>query len=333
MAKKALVLVNLGTPDKAGKKEVRNYLSEFLNDTRVIDIPWLARKILVNLIIIPFRAGRSAKLYKRLWTEKGSPLLIYLNNLTLKLQERSRYTVLSAMRYGRPSLRELLRGIRDDGYDEIIIFPLFPQYASSTTGSVFELIFEELRAWEVIPALRFAGQYYDHPEFIGAFAKQISRYDPGRYDHMVFSYHGLPFRHIRKVHPGKDCQNCECEKQMPYFGKLCYKAACYETTRLLISKLDIPKSKISVGFQSRLSKNWLAPFTDELIAGLAAKGSKKILIAAPSFVADCLETVVELEYEYGKLFKDNGGEELTLVKSLNDSDDWADAIMKIAGHQ
>ncbi|MCF8304543.1 MAG: ferrochelatase [Bacteroidales bacterium] len=329
--KKALVLINLGTPDKPRKKEVRRYLTEFLNDRRVIDIPWLAQKLLVNLIIIPFRVGNSTKLYERLWTEDGSPLLIYLNNLAAKMQLRldGQYEVFGAMRYGKPSLTGVLNRIKKEQFEEVIFFPLFPQYASSTSGSIVEKVLREMKSWEAIPSVKMINQFHNHPDFIHAFAKNISAYEPGQYDHVVFSYHGLPYRQINKIHPQKDGESCECDQEMPADGTLCYKATCYETTRLLAQKLDLPKSKYSVGFQSRLSKNWLSPFTDELITDLAKKGAKKVLITAPSFVADCLETIVELEYEYKELFLENGGKQLTLVKSLNDSDHWAEAIEKM----
>ena len=328
---KALLIVNLGTPDKPQKKEVRKYLTEFLNDRRVIDIPWLLQKILVNLIIIPFRLKNSTRLYKRLWTEKGSPLLVYLDNLSEKLKDRinDKYRVYKAMRYGKPNLKNTLREIKNNNIEELVLFPLFPQYASSTNGSIIEKVFKEINTWEAIPGIKVIGQFYNHPDFINAFAGLISKYDPMNYDHIIFSYHGLPERHLNKIHPGHNCSDCQCVNGLPEHGKLCYKAACYETTRLLTEKLNIPKEKFSVGFQSRLSKNWLSPFTDKLITDLAKKGAKKILVTAPSFVADCLETIVEIEYEYDILFKENGGEKLTLVKSLNDTDLWADAIVKI----
>ena len=329
--RKALLVVNLGTPDKPRKKEVRKYLTEFLNDRRVIDIPWLFQKILVNLIIIPFRVGNSTKVYKKLWTENGSPLLIYLNSLADKLQEKlgNEYHVYRAMRYGKPELSKTLEQLNHDRMDELILFPLFPQYASSTTGSIVEKMLSRVRKWEAIPGIRIIEQYYNHPGFINAFANRISQYNPEKYDHVVFSYHGLPLRHIRKIHPGNSGIDCSCEKEMPASGSMCYKATCYETTRLLANKLNIPEDKYSVGFQSRLSKDWLYPFTDKLIEDLAKKGARRVLITAPSFVADCLETNVELGDEYRELFQEHGGEELTLVESLNDSDEWVDVITKI----
>lgn len=329
--KKALLLVNLGSPDKPGRKAVRKYLTDFLNDRRVIDLPWIFRKILVNLIIIPFRTGKSARLYHKLWTSEGFPLHIYLRNLTGKLQEKlpAQYSVYRAMRYGKPDLHHALEQINQGGFEELMIFPMFPQYASSTTGSIIEKTLSQMQKWEVIPAIRIIGQFYNHPEFIRTFASCISQYHPREYDHIVFSYHGLPLRHIRKIHPPDNGVDCICERTLPPSGQWCYKATCYETTRLLAQELNLSEGQYSTGFQSRMSKNWLSPFTDRLIRDLAFQGSKRVLVAAPSFVADCLETIVELGEEYHSLFQRHGGEELTLVQSLNDSDEWVDAIARI----
>lgn len=331
MNKKAILLINVGTPDKPEIKEVRKFLREFLNDRMVIDLPWILQKILVNLIIIPFRVKKSTALYKSLWTPEGSPLLVYLIKLSrqLQLKLKDNYEVYPAMRYGKPSLKEVLSQMKEVKYKEIVILPLYPQYALSTSGSVKSKVYEIIKRWKEIPAIRFIEQFYQHEAFIHAFSNQISKYKPLEYEHVVFSYHGLPLRHIRKIHSSISCEACICEKEMPDYGSFCYKAACYETTRLLVKSLKIPDSKFSVGFQSRLSKNWLTPFTDEIIAKLAQNGIKRILITAPSFVADCLETIVELEKEYNELFQKKGGMELTLVKSLNDSDEWVDAIIKI----
>lgn len=327
----ALLLINLGTPDKPEKKYVRRYLSEFLNDPRVIDIPWLIQKILVNLIIIPFRVKNSTRLYQRLWTENGSPLLFYLDNLAQKLQTRltGKYTVIKAMRYGQPSIAAALKMLKSNSFNQVTVLPLFPQYASSTTGSIAASIFNEMQSWQAIPSLRMINQFYQQPAFINAFVQQIKRYQPAQYDHIIFSYHGLPYRQINKIHPNSQCHTCSCTKTMPQQGTMCYKATCYETTRLLAKDCGLSEKTYTVAFQSRLSKNWLAPFTDELIVKLARQGAKNILITAPSFVADCLETTVELEYEYKQLFIKNGGQKLTLVASLNDEDHWADAIVDL----
>lgn len=330
MIKRALLLVNVGTPDNPSKKDVRRYLTGFLNDRRVIDLPWLLRKILVNLIIIPFRTKKSTGLYQRLWTPKGSPLLIYLNSLVEKLQQslQGRYRVYGAMRYGNPALKEVLKQIQHEGVEEITVFPLYPQYASSTTGSVVEEVFHVIGKWEVIPAVRVVKQFYNHPAFLNAFARQIASFNPDAFDHVIFSYHGLPIRQIDKTHSGIPASQCNCIHEMPAHGTFCYRATCYETTRQLIKILKLTPEKTTVSYQSRLSKNWLEPFTDEVILKLAEKGVKRILVVAPAFVADCLETIVEIE-DYNLLFKKHGGEELVLVTSLNDGQEWMQAVTKI----
>lgn len=329
--RKALLLVNVGTPEKPDPKAVRKFLTAFLNDKRVIDIPWLFRKILVNLIIIPFRVKKSTALYKKLWTPEGSPLLFYLLRLRDKLDQlvQGKYKVYACMRYGEPSLTDTLAQLKREGTEEIIVLPLFPQYASSTTGTVTEKVFEIVKKWEAIPDMRVIERFYSHPAFISAFAKQIASYNPQGFDHIIFSYHGLPLSQIRKIHTDKDCSGCSCEYSMPECGTWCYKANCYETTRLLVQALNIPDDKYSVAFQSRLTRNWLSPFTDELIKEQARKGNANILVVAPSFVADCLETIVEIEMDYKQLFIEHGGYNLTLVKSLNDLDEWASAIAEI----
>lgn len=329
--KTAVILVNVGTPESFRKKDVRKYLTEFLNDPRVIDIPWILRKLLVNLVIVPFRTGKSSGLYRRLWTTKGSPLLIHMENLIQKLEakETGGYRFFGAMRYGKPSLDEVLNGLEASTTDKIIIVPLYPQYASSTTGSVIEKSLKALRNREVMPGIRLISQFYDDEAFVNAFVSKIQRYRPSTYDHILFSYHGLPDRQIRKVHPGEDMHRCRCDEGMTRHGKYCYKAACYETTRLLAGKLGLPGDAYSVSFQSRLSKDWLSPFTDDRINELASRGIRRLLVVAPSFVADCLETIVEIGEDYRDLFIRQGGEELTLVESLNDDDEWVDALFSI----
>ena len=331
MSKKAIILINVGTPDNADVKSVRKYLKEFLNDKRVMTIPWILRKILVNLIIVPFRAGKSTKLYKMIWSDKGSPLLYYTNNLRDKLQQfyKDEYKVITAMRYGNPSLTELISKLNDQMYSELIFVPLYPQYASSTTGSVVDLIFQELKKWTIIPKTKIIDQFYNDKEFISTFSNNIRKYNFKSFDHIIFSFHGLPLKHIEDSHPTINHTNCTCDKSFPAHGEYCYKATCYETARLIANQLEIPESFYSVSFQSRLTKDWLSPFTDQVLIELAKKGNREILIVSPAFVSDCLETLVELEIEYNHLFMQNGGTKLSLVKSLNDSDEWVNALIKI----
>ncbi|MBS0011601.1 MAG: ferrochelatase [Bacteroidales bacterium] len=329
--KKALILVNVGTPDRPDRRSVRRYLKEFLNDKRVIDLPWLIRKVLVNMIIIPFRVKKSTGLYKRLWTNDGSPLLIYTYSLAEEIGKivSKDMDIFTAMRYGKPSLDVLLQKIKKKDYDKIIIFPMYPQYAESTTGSVTDLVRKHDLNNKKGTEIRLIPQFWSEPGFIDSFTDKIRSYMPGDFDHIIFSYHGLPLRQINKVHPGHDSRGCICEKEMPEWGHRCYKAACYGTTRLLAHKLSLEEGHHTTAFQSRLTRNWLSPFTDETIIRLAAEGVERILLVAPSFVTDCLETLIEIEQDYRHLFLRNGGKELLLVKSLNDSPSWARAILDI----
>ena len=326
--KTAVILANVGTPDEPTVPAVRRFLFQFLNDRRVIDLPWLLQKILVNLIIVPFRASKSTKLYQKLWTEKGSPLLIISRETRNKLQEKlgENYAVFVGMRYQNPSLKKVLQTIREKRFDKIVVLPMFPQYASSTAGTIAQLVNTETAKWNVIPELTIISQFYDNPQFIKAFAAQIRKYNPSEYDHIIFSYHGLPFSQTDRVHPAIKTVNCNCEVEMSEHGRFCYKATCYETTRLLAKELGLPKSAYSVAFQSRLTKNWLKPFSDHEVIKLAKEGKKRVLIAAPAFIADCLETIVEIGVEYQHLFEENGGEKIQLVESLNSNADWIDTL-------
>jgi ferrochelatase len=329
--KTAIILINVGTPDEPTVKAVRRYLSEFLNDRRVIDIPLVLQKILVNLIIVPFRAPKSTKLYQRLWTEKGSPLLYYSETVQEELQKKmdSKADIFMAMRYGNPSIGKALSSIQKGNYDKLIILPMFPQYASSTSGTAIQAVIDQVRKWNTIPEINAINQFYDHPAFLDSFAERIQSYQPENYDHVVFSYHGLPNRHLEKNHPEESINTCNCETVLPEFGKFCYKATCYQTTRELVKRLGLKRDQYSVSFQSRLSNNWMTPFTDQNLISRAKQGCKNILVVAPAFVADCLETTVEIGWEYKELFKENGGEKLQLVESLNDSTQWISAITEI----
>lgn len=328
--KKALVLVNVGTPNSPNKKDVAKYLREFLGDGRVITIPAIARYFLVNFIIVPFRKAKSSKLYERIWDKNGSPLLYHSNNLKDKLQKKllGEWEVVVAMRYGQPSLKEFLSSENLQKYEEIVFLPMFPQYASSTTGTVVELISREMAKQEIMPSFRIISNFYEKSGFIDSFVENINKFDLKSYDFVIFTYHGLPISHIEKIHPDKSEHSCNCTKQMPTDSKFCYKAACYETTRLISSKLE-GLSNATTAFQSRLTKDWISPFTDDVIVDFAKQGKKRGLIIAASFVADCLETIIELEQDYNDIFKANGGEKLDLVPSLNDSDAFADFIISM----
>lgn len=330
--KTGVLLINLGTPDKPTTGSVRTYLTEFLNDPRVIDLPWLARKLLVNLIIVPFRAGKSAKIYQELWTEKGSPLLLYTKELQEKLQPKlpENYTVHMAMRYQNPSMDMVMEEMRQIGYERIIVMPLFPQYASASNGSAIEKAMKIISKWWIIPELRITGQFYDHPKFIEAFVARGKEFDLDAYDHIMFSYHGLPERHVDKVYTdGKPCEDHNCEDTLDETNHHCYKATAYATTRAIASGLGLAKEKYTVAFQSRLDNKWLKPFSDKIIEDLAKQGKKNVLVFSPAFVADCLETTVEIGIEYQEIFEANGGEKIQLAPSLNADDNWIDCVKSI----
>lgn len=328
---KALLLVNTGTPDDPGIRAVRRYLSEFLNDPNVIDLPWIVRKFLVNMIIVPFRAPHSSQLYRSIWTAEGSPLKINHEKLTESLQQELRddYHVFGAMRYGNPSLKDALEELRKRSVKKITVLPLFPQFASSTTGSVIGYIKQNLRKWEKSPEVIIIDQFYTHPAFIRAYASRIKEYNPSGFDHILFSYHSLPLSHLRKVHPSQDPESCTCNSSMPGYGRYCYKAACYETSRLLAEEMDLQPGRFSTSFQSRLTKKWISPFTDQILKRLAEEGKQKVLVAAPSFTADCLETISEIGNEYRNSFLTSGGTKLVMSESLNYSETWIKAITEI----
>jgi protoporphyrin/coproporphyrin ferrochelatase len=334
MKKTGILLVNLGTPDEPEVPAVRRYLSQFLNDPRVIDLPFFQRKALVNLIIVPFRSPKSTKVYKELWTENGSPLMYYGKLIKEKLQKRynqDEVVVELAMRYQNPSMESVLEKMRLANYDKIIVLPLFPQYASSTGGSVLQRAMEIISQWYVIPELSFVSQFYDHPKFIDAFVENGKAYNLDDYDHVLFSYHGVPERQVDKVYEdGIPCSDHDCETKITDENKFCYKAACYATTRMMVEKLGIPEDKYTVAFQSRLGKDpWIKPYSDKVIVDLANKGVKKILAFSPAFIADCLETTIEIGEEYQEIFEEHGGEKIDLVPSLNDNDGWVDALHAI----
>lgn len=332
--KTAILLLNLGTPDSPNKTDVRRYLTQFLNDERVIDIPWLSRTLLVNGVIVPFRAGNSSKLYKAIWDDTtGSPLLKHSTDLAKKLQLAvgSDYTVELAMRYQNPSMESVLERMKKEGYHKIIVFPLFPQYASSSTGSALQRFMEIVSKWWVIPEIKIISQYYDNPDYVDCIVNRGRQHDISTYDHVIFSYHGLPERQVDKVYnDGYLCQDHHCEDGLTDENYYCYKAACYQTTKDVATKLNIPEEKYTLSFQSRLDDKWLKPFSDKVVEDLAKKGKKKILVFSPAFTADCLETIYEIGTEYQEIFHQHGGEKIQLVESLNSGDDWVQVIKNIA---
>jgi len=240
------------------------------------------------------------------------------------------HDVYLAMRYKNPSADDVLSAIYKNNYEKIIVIPLFPQYASATTGSVIDKVMQIIKKWWVIPEVKFIGQFYDNDGFINTVVEQARRYKLDEYDHVLFSYHGLPVRQVDKVYKdGTLCEEHNCETEINETNKYCYKATCFATTRLIAKKLDLSAEKYTVCFQSRLDKKWLEPFSDKVIIEQAKKGAKRLLVFSPAFVADCLETLIEIGVEYQKLFEEHGGKKVQLVESLNDHPMWIETLKEM----
>ena len=336
MSKKGVLLVNLGTPDSPSTADVRKYLREFLMDPRVIDINPISRTLLVKGIIAPTRAPKSAKLYQAIWDEKtGSPLLHYSKLQQQLLQQRlgDDYMVELAMRYQSPSIEAALERLKNALVSDIRVIPLFPQYASASTGSVYEKLMDLIGKWPTPPNISFINSFHDNELMIKAFAENARKYQPETYDHVLFSFHGLPQRQLIKAdHTHSYCLKVkDCCQTFNDTNKFCYSAQSYHTAKLIAQELGIPQEKYIVCFQSRLGSDpWVQPYTSEVIAQMAKEGKKRLLVFCPAFVADCLETVYEVTEEYGAEFKALGGEHVQLVESLNDSPLWIDALEGLA---
>lgn len=334
MRKQGVLLVNLGTPDSPSVSDVRKYLNEFLMDERVIDIPTLNRTLLVKGIIVPFRGPKSAKIYKELWTENGSPLLYYGVRAKELLQEKlgNKYVVELAMRYQSPSIETALESLKKQQVENIRVVPLFPQYASASTGSVLQKVMKLIGQWQTIPSISFVNSFHDNEGMLEVFAENARKHQPETFDHILFSFHGLPERQLTKAdHSAKYClQKPDCCARLNDANRFCYSAQSHDTARLLAEKLNLPKEKYTVCFQSRLGNSpWKKPYTIEVLENLAKKGAKRLLVFSPAFVADCLETNIEIACEYNDEFIKWGGEKVQLVESLNDNPKWIDALAGI----
>jgi len=330
LGKKGILLVNLGTPDAPTRSAVYRYLKQFLLDRRGIDISWLGRQLLVRGIIVPFRSGKSAKLYQKLWTENGSPLKYYGNRVAegLKYELGEGYVVELAMRYQSPSIASAIEKLLQQQVSEIVVFPMFPQYASASTGSVYEEVMRILAKRNAIPPVRFINSFYDYEPMIEIFADNARKFDLSNYDHILFSYHGLPQRQMRKADDFNHClQQKNCCQSIGPVNQFCYSAQCHATTRALVAKLNLQPGSYTTSFQSRLGRDpWVQPYTTTILEEQAKKGAKRLLVFSPAFVADCLETIVEISDEYQEEFEKMGGETVDLVPSLNDDPRWVKAV-------
>lgn len=328
---KGVLLVNLGSPDSTNPKDVKRYLGEFLMDERVIDLPYFFRSILVKGIILNTRPKKSAKAYQKIWWDEGSPLIVLSERLQEKVQAKTAIPVGLAMRYGSPSIKTGLQELYDKGVKEVLLIPLYPQFAMATTETILVLA-EQLRKEyfsdmkiEHIPA------FYNKSEYISALSNSIKDYLADKdYDHLLFSYHGVPERHIRKSditksHCKIDGSCCNTKSDAHEF---CYRHQCYQTTKNVINTLGLDENKVSTSFQSRLGVDpWLQPYTDRTIVKKAEKdGIKKLAIVTPAFVSDCLETLEEIAMEGKEEFLEAGGEEFYTVPCINDNDEWIDVL-------
>jgi ferrochelatase len=327
--KKGLLLINLGTPNGTSIPDIKRYLREFLTDKRVIDIPALIRYFLVYGLIVPFRSKNTAHAYKTIWTKQGSPLLVYSQELAIQLQQvlGSHIKVVLGMRYGNPSIEHALDELND--CEHITVLPLYPQYSSAATGSSLEEVLRLISHREVIPSLSIIRDFYQHPAYIaaqGALIKQVRAQEA----HLLFSYHGIPERHILKSGCQRVCSGLCAPISLS--NPACYRAQCIETSRLVAQELALHPDQYSTAFQSRLGKTpWIRPYTDELLSDLLARKVEHLAVACPSFTVDCLETIEEIGMRLKDQWLDLGGKEFTLIPCLNTNSHWLHALGTIVG--
>jgi ferrochelatase len=325
---KGVLLVNLGSPDSAAVGDVRRYLREFLMDGRVIDVPWLMRVFIVGMVLIN-RPKQSAEAYHKIWTPEGSPLIVTSRRLQAKLQERVTVPVELAMRYRSPSILEAVRKLAAEKVDEILVIPLFPHYAMSSYETAVVRV--KKVAARVTRKMRIEVQppYGDAPDYVTALAASAKNYLEAGYDHLLFSFHGVPVRHLRQTDPTRDhclvALNC-CNAASPAHAT-CYRAQCFKTVAAFVKQAGVPAGKYSVSFQSRLGRDvWLMPYTDVVLSELPPRGIEKLVVICPAFVSDCLETLEEIGIRGRATFLSAGGKEFALVPCLNEHPLWLAAL-------
>jgi len=334
MSKKVILLMNLGSPNSTKVSDVKDYLNEFLMDQYVIDLPFWIRLFLVKLIIVPFRASKSAHKYETIWTENGSPLKVITSELSKLVEKVTKTPTYSCMRYASPSTFEIVNKIIEEHSDlkEITFMPLYPHYAMSSYLTSVEHITSIKN--KLIPKinLKIIAPFYNNEKYINALAESIKPYLKSDYDHILFSYHGIPERHVKKTDPTKKhclmTDNC-CNKPC-LAHDYCYRKQTIDTTNLVAQQLNIPSDQYSFSFQSRLGKDkWLLPFTSKVLEEMPKKGIKKLMIICPSFVSDCLETLEEIDIEGRAIFMSSGGHTFDLVPCLNTNPNWVETIASL----
>ncbi len=328
---KAILLVNLGSPDSPSVPDVRRYLNEFLMDGRVIDVAWPIRRFVVGMILIK-RPHESGEAYEKIWTKDGSPLVTSSRNVQKLLQARVSVPVELAMRYQNPSIESAVKKLAAKGATEVLLIPLFPHYAMSSYETAVVRVQEVVA--KLAPQMKLTVQppYFDQQDYIAALVASAKDYLKD-YDHLLFSYHGIPERHLAKSDPtGCHClkvENC-CEVASPAHAT-CYRGQCFATTREFVKLAGVPKEKYSVSFQSRLGKDpWLKPYTDYELARLPNEGKKRVLVICPAFVSDCLETIEEIGMRGCEQFMAGNGKEFTRIPCMNEHPAWIDALEKMA---
>lgn len=329
---KGILLVNLGSPDSPSPKDVKRYLGEFLMDERVIDVPLWARTLIVKGIVLNTRPKKSAKAYQKIWWDEGSPLIVISERLQEKVQEQLDIPVSLAMRYGSMTMKKGIQELVDKGVTEILLFPLYPQFAMATTETILVLA-EEIRekyfpqiTIESVPA------FYNKPEYIKVLSESIKQdLEDKKYEHLLFSYHGVPERHIRKSDITKSHCTIDgsCCKTASKAHEFCYRHQCFEVTRLVAEYLSLEEGTYSTSFQSRLGFDaWLQPYTDRTIERLGKKGITSMAIVTPAFVSDCLETLEEIAMEGEEIFHEVGGKDFRTIPCLNDDQPFVDIVSK-----
>ena len=332
--KPGLLLLNLGTPRSPATSDVREYLREFLSDPYVLDMPAPVRWLLLNLVILPFRPSRSADAYRQIWSERGSPLLVHSEELRRKVAERlgDSVAVELAMRYGEPAIAEALARLHGQGVSHISLFPLYPQHSAAATESSVEAVRSAAVGYAV--TMNVVPAFFDDARFIEAVAEAARpTLEVGAPERVVFSFHGLPERQVRKADVGgRHCfASPDCCLGGHDAGIDCYRAQCFATAQAVADSLAVPEEQRVVAFQSRFGRErWIRPHTDRVLAELAREGVRRVAVIMPGFVADCLETLEEIGIRGAATFREHGGEELSLAPCVNASDLWADALVAIA---
>jgi len=332
MNSRAVLFANLGSPDQPRVPEVRRYLNQFLMDPYVIQLPWVLRRMIVSLFVLPLRPKRSAHAYQSIWTEQGSPLVVLSMQLLKAVQQQTAVPVAMAMRYGNPSIeQELLKLATLPGIHEILFLPLYPHYAESTILTSVKEAERVIAAHRLQVKLIVPAPFYEKPDYIAALVQSAQPWLEQPFDHVLFSYHGLPELHITKGDPtGKHClkvENC-CQVPSPAHAT-CYRHQVFRTTEAFVAAAGLQPEQYSVAFQSRLGRaKWLEPSTEQTLIALAEKGVRKLLVLCPAFVTDCLETLEEIEIQGADTFRAAGGETLAMVPCLNSHPDWVATLAR-----